>query len=148
MNHNPSFDMEAKCNCPPNSGHGVNRQFTKLGTHAFPQEPFAAGLFPGGLEELASQLLRLVNGKGQHHQHGKDNRQVLFAMTKVVFEMVALVLERIESLVLDFPACPTAAHQRVGIVFVNREISDPTEMANFIAFDFPVFQKIDAHMGV
>jgi len=57
MNHNPSFNMKAKGNSPPNIGHRVKRQFVKQGTHAFPQEAFAARLGPGVLEELTGHLL-------------------------------------------------------------------------------------------
>ena len=74
MDDNPSFKMKAISNGSPNVTYGGKRQFIKEGAQAFPQAAFTAHCGPGGLEELAGQLLRLVNGKGQHHQQGQDNR--------------------------------------------------------------------------
>ena len=156
MNHNPSFNMKTKGNGAPNVGHGIKGQFVKQGAHTFPQEAFAARLAPGRLEKLTAQLLGLVNGKGQHpfdklrtpHQQSKDNRQVLFPVPKVVLEMIALILEGVEGLVFDFPACSPASAQGIGVVLVDDEVGDPTEMAGGVAVDFPVLQEIDPHMGI
>jgi len=97
---------------------------------------------------VTSQLLSLVNGKSQHHQEGKDNREMLLTMSKVVLEMIALILEGIEGLILDFPACPSAPTQSVGIGFADGKVGDPGEMAGGVALDFPVFEEIDPHMGI
>ena len=148
MNDNASFDVKAKGNGAPNVGHGVKRQFVKERAHAFPQVAFAARPSPGSLKEVASELLSLVNGKSQHHQEGKDDREVLFPMPKVVLEMIALVFEGIEGLILDFPTCPPAPAQSEGVVLVNDEVGDPTEMAGGVAVDFPVFEEIDPYMGI
>ena len=148
MNDNASFDVKAKGNGAPNVGQGVKRQFVKERAHAFPQVAFAARPSPGSLKEVASELLSLVNGKGQHHQEGKDDREVLFPMPKVVLEMIALVFEGIEGLILDFPTCPPAPAQNEGVVFVDGKVGDPTEMAGGVAVDFPVFEEIDPYMGI
>ena len=72
IDHN-LFDPKAKGDGSPNIGHRRHGQFMKQRAHPFPKETFAADLFPCSLEERTSQLLRLVNGKGQHHEHGKDD---------------------------------------------------------------------------
>ena len=69
-------------------------------------------------------------------------------MPKVVFEMVALVLEGVEGLILDFPACPPPTAQSVSVVALNCEVGDPSEVAGLITLDFPVFQEIDPQMGI
>ena len=72
MNDNLPFNVEPIGNCSPNGGHRRHWQFIKQGPHPLPQEPFTARFVPGGLKELAGQLLGLVNRKGQHHQHGQN----------------------------------------------------------------------------
>ena len=47
------------------------------------------------------------------HQHREDRRKLLLAVTKVVVQVVALVLQRIERFILDFPtAAPTPGQLR------------------------------------
>lgn len=148
MNDNASFDMKTKGNSAPNGGEGVKRQFKKERAHAFPKMAFAARPLPGGLKEVASKLLSLVNGKSKHHQEGKDDREMFFSVPKVVLEMIALIFEGVEGLILDFPTCPSAPAQGVDVVLVNGEVGDPTEMAGGVAVDFPVFEEIDPQMGI
>jgi len=69
-------------------------------------------------------------------------------MTKVVLKLIPLILERIEGFVFDFPACPSPAHQVICVVPADGEVGDPAKMAGFFAFDLPVFQKVDAHIGI
>jgi hypothetical protein len=52
------------------------------------------------------------------------------AVTEVVLEVVALVLEGIEGLVLDFPACAGTSHQRHEVVRLDRDIRDPGEVGH------------------
>ena len=42
--------------------------------------------------------------KGEHHEHTRNQAQILLAEAVVVLEMVSLVLEGVEGLVFDFPA--------------------------------------------
>jgi len=55
-------------------------------------------------KQLATALLDLVDQKGQHHQDGQDGGEMLLPMSIVMFEMIALVLERIEGFILNLPA--------------------------------------------
>ena len=43
--------------------------------------------------------------------------QVFFAVTKVVLELVSLVLERVKGLVLNLPPGPSSLHQPIYILF-------------------------------
>ena len=47
----------------------------------------------GGLEQAAAVLLNLVDQKRQHHQAHQHCAEVLVTVTKVVFEVIALVFE-------------------------------------------------------
>ena len=47
-------------------------------------------------------------------------------MTKVVLDMVALILEGIEGLVFDLPARPPGLYQLHNIFFAHLKIGDPT----------------------
>jgi len=44
-----------------------------------------------------------VKEKGQEEHRQRDGGQVLMAVAEVMFELVALPLEHVESLVFDFP---------------------------------------------
>jgi|GEM_PF-5681052 len=60
-------------------------------SHPLPQQTFAAQLCPHRLKQGTTALLRLIHQKRQHHQHGKHDRQILLAMTVIVFKVVALI---------------------------------------------------------
>ncbi len=60
--------------------------------------------FHGLGEWWAAYLLDLVDRECQDHQHCKDRREVLGAVPEVMDQMVALLLERVEDLILDFPS--------------------------------------------
>src|SRR6266498_3591776 len=55
-------------------------------------------------KEATAPLLDLIDGKSQ------NRRQVLCAVPVIMLEMVALIFKRVESLVLDFPARASTAH--------------------------------------
>ena len=77
----------------------------------------------------------------QERQHQrKDGRQVFLAVTEVVLKAVALVLQGIESFVLDLPARPSGAHQLP--LLVDWQIRNPALFLAVWAF-LPVFKKID-----
>ena len=69
-----------------------------------PQAGLAARCRPGGLEQPAAALLDLVDQARQHHQVHEHGAEMLMAVTEVVLEVIALVLEGVEGLVLDLPA--------------------------------------------
>ena len=84
--------------------------------------------------------------KRQQVEHKKDHRQVLFAMTKIMFDVIALVFERVEGFIFDFPSSPTALNQSCHIIFVNDHISDPTVcIGDFASFCHElILKKIDS----
>ena len=74
-----------------------------------PQRAAADELFVNGLKQRTTKFLRLVDQKGQHHQHREDHRQILLAVAEVVLEMIILILQRIERFVFDLPTRATTA---------------------------------------
>ena len=46
-------------------------------------------------------MLRLVHEEDQQHDQHQDHGQILLAVVVVVFHVIAMVLQRIESFVLD-----------------------------------------------
>ena len=103
-----------------------------------PQSFPAAFLVQDSLEQRTRQLLHLVDQKSQHHQYSKHHRQVILAVSIVVLEMIALILQGIEGLILDFPACPSSAHDREDVQLGNGAVRDPTEVLGFVLSDFPI----------
>lgn len=90
-----------------------------VGPPLFPQQAFAAPFRPGRLEQWTAQLLDLIDQKREHHQRGKHHREVLIAVAEVVFEMVALILQRIERFIFDAPASPCPPHELVDGAFID-----------------------------
>ncbi len=91
----------------------------------FPQAFAAAFFLQNRLEQLAGELLGLVEQKGQHHQHGEGDGKMMFAMTKVVFKVVALILECIEGFVLNLPTGSSTPHDEVDIPLADSQIGHP-----------------------
>ena len=89
--------------------HRRELEMTEVRTLVIPQRSTSDSLLANRLKQGATKFLRLVNQECQHHQHRKDRGQILSAMTKVVFELIALILERVERFVFDLPARTTAA---------------------------------------
>ena len=69
------------------------------------EEPFS-GAF--GLPRLCPEVFEAIadgmEGEGQEVHGGEQHGEVLLAVAEIVFELVALVLQRVERLVLDLPA--------------------------------------------
>ena len=70
-------------------------------SHPLPQQPLAAQLRPHRPKQGTTELLRLIDQKRQHHQHGKHHREMLLAMSVVVLEVVALILQRVERFIFN-----------------------------------------------
>ena len=71
------------------------------------------------VEYGAAAQLNLIDQKGQHHQVHQHCRQVFVAGTVVVFQAVALILQRVESFVLHrrrdgTPGIPGSSHPDQG----------------------------------
>ena len=65
-----------------------------------------------------------VEGEGQQIERDQQGRQVLLAVTEAVLEIVAIVLQDVEGLVLDFPSRPPAGGQIGDGVAVDRQVGD------------------------
>ena len=110
-------------------------------------EPFAAALFlQDCLEERKGQLLNLVDQKSQHHQQSKVNRQILLAVSVVMFKVVTLILEGIEGFIFDFPTGTSTPHQVKNVDFGYRQIGNPAKVLDFVSLDFPIFNEVDQHI--
>ena len=55
-----------------------------------------AGLLPGDFQAVANR----VEGKGQQVHRGEDPGQVLFAVSEVVGQVIAVILQHAEALIL------------------------------------------------
>ena len=86
------------------SGPALNGKAKEKGAHLVPQAVHRVVFVQGLLKEGTTALLKLIDQEGQHRQKSKDAGQVLFSVAVVVFEMVALVFERVEGFVFYFPA--------------------------------------------
>ncbi len=129
--------------------HRLEFEGVEQGAHLFPQGALAAFLVQNRLhpvgylrKQLTSQLLHLIHQKSQHHQHSKHHGQVLHSVAKVVLEMIALILQGVERLILDFPVCPSSTHDRQGVQLDNGEIRDPTKVSRFALFGLPILDKV------
>src|SRR3989441_1713595 len=95
--------------------HRIEAIIIEQRSHPLPQQPLAAKLRPHRPKQGTTELLRLIHQKRQHHQHGKHHREMLLAMSVAVLPVVALVLQRVECLIFDLPACPATPHEFVDI---------------------------------
>src|SRR5208282_5895128 len=94
--------------------HGTHIELAEDLAEAFPSGPLADALLPRGHKLGTTKLLGLVYQEGEQHQHRQHYRQVLVSMAIVVLEVIALVLQRVERFVFDFPTSASAPHQEFG----------------------------------
>lgn len=65
-------------------------------------------------------------------------------MAKVVFKVIALVLQRVEGFVFYLPACPSSFDQIDDIIFVDRDIGHPAvAIGGLFILDNAVVKKVD-----
>ena len=75
-----------------------------------------------------------MHEKGQEIEEKKVVGQVVLSMAKIMFQMVALVLEGVKAFIFDLPSSPSALDQFNGVVFVHFNVSHPGVMVG----GFPV----------
>lgn len=66
-------------------------------------------------------------------------------MSEIVFELIALILQRVECFVLNLPASTTTTHDLVNIVAVEQNVRHPTEMDNttiFVLLTVKVYERL------
>ncbi len=70
-------------------------------------------------------------------------------MTKVMFKVVALVLQRVKGFILNLPSGPCGPHQRNQVGGVDLYIRHPGKVLHLpVGMDFPVFQEVHFQLKV
>jgi hypothetical protein len=73
---------------------------------------------------------------------------MLHAMPIIVFKVIALVFQRVEGLVFDFPPGATSSHEVKDIAFGHPQVGDPAEVLDLVLAPLSVLDKIDPHLRV
>ena len=85
-----------------------------------------------------------MDKKSEQIEKEKNHGQILLAMAKVVFNMIALIFKRIKAFVFNFPARSAAFDQLNDIIFVDDNIGYPAVTVSDFAFNGKlVVKKID-----
>ena len=119
--------LKAKGYCSQDGFHRINLVVAEMAADPFPKLTFINGFRPRCLKQPATQFQCLIDEKSQHHQGGKNNRQILFAHAVVVSEIIAEVLHGVEYLIFDSPSCPAGKGNLLHVVDGQGEIGNPTE---------------------
>jgi hypothetical protein len=75
-----------------------------------------------------------VEGKGQKVHRGEHHGEALFAVAKIVLQMIAVVFQNVETFVLDFPARPCAVGDVADIVACDGKAGDKGAFEGDLAF--------------
>lgn len=128
--------------------HGIKDEDAEGAAQTVPELGFGLQSAPDLTKSSAATLLDLVYQKGEQHEQGEDGREVLLTVTVVVFEMVTLVFQGIESLVFDLPATASGAHHTFDSPCGERQIRHPgPTLDDAIKRRLFVLQKIDFDVG-
>ena len=109
---------------------------------------FAAEMTPTALVERIGQFKDLMPEEGDQGEENQIETQLALAMTEIMFQMIALVLQGVKTLVFDFPTSATGAHQPHDIVPGHAAVGDPTIgivndfLATVVNGNDPIAQKI------
>jgi hypothetical protein len=90
--------------------HRIKFQHTEQASDHSPQFHLRPQFLPDPAEQPAAQLLDLIDQEGQHHQQNQNRGQIPASVAVIVLEMVALILQRIEGLILDLPSTTSGPH--------------------------------------
>ena len=99
---------------------------------------------PDRTEGFGTVLQQLILIESQEHQLSKVIAQVLVAVSIIVFEVIALILQGIEGFIFDFPTGSCCLHQEQDIRPSNGNGADPGKMLMFSLANLFAMQKIDA----
>ena len=94
--------------CCPQVTETDESKVANMAAEVIPEFATRLQFLQDSLKQWTAGLLNLVDRKGEEHQQHQYGREILFPVTIVVFIVIALVLERIERLVLDPPTRSTA----------------------------------------
>ena len=99
----------------------------------------------GGFPEIIGDVAEGMEGEGQEVEAGEDGGEVLLAVSEVVFEIVAAVLEDVEGLVLDLPAGAAAGGEFDDVVGADGQIGDPAVAVGGLApgVDNPDLDRVE-----
>jgi hypothetical protein len=89
-----------------------------------------------------------MDEKCQQVEKKKNRGQILLTMTKVVFNMIALIFKRVKCFVFNFPACPAAFNKLGDIIFIDENIGHPAITAGDLAFIDQLVVKIINLIGI
>lgn len=91
----------------------------------FPQMRFRANLLSTGLIGAIGQLKELMKVKGQQGEQRHVIAQIVFPMTLVMLNIIALVLECIETFVFYFPSATSCSCHHEYIVWRHVDVCHP-----------------------
>ena len=87
------------------------------------------------LIKAVGQIQDLMDVESQKIQKEKHHRQMLFAVTEIVFNVIALIFEGVEGLVFDFPTASACLDQLDDVIGVHRDIGHPGVSVGHLATD-------------
>jgi hypothetical protein len=123
--------------------------YQEQGSNGLPEFGLGLGSFPQELKGLITSLNELIGMKSQQHELSQHSGQILFAVAVVMLKVVALVLERIERLVLNLPAASTHQHEVLEVLVVDLQVGHPAEAGGFAAFvGLLVAQHVHPKVGI
>ena len=119
-----------------------------LGHHGQVGEEIASGdeFFAGFLPQPAHLVADGVDGEGDEVEHQQHVGQAFVAVSKVVFEVVSVVLEFVEGFVFDFPSASCTLDQLLDVASRDRDGDDEVAFVGFasVAMDLQC-HPVDAH---
>ena len=85
-----------------------------------------------------------MDKKSEQIEKEKNHGQILLAMAKVVFNMIALIFKRVKCFVFNFSACPLAFNKLGDMIFIDENIGHPAiTVADLPFVDQLVVKKIN-----
>ena len=106
--------------------------------------------FEGGSQQLVGGVDELLNGmdeKGHNVQSEKHGRQIVVAMPKIVFEVIAMFFEDIVAFVFVLPTGSSSVSNLLDIVASNKVVGDPSvviEHSSTVGVGNGQFKPVDA----
>ncbi|MCP4404542.1 MAG: hypothetical protein GY801_45480, partial [bacterium] len=69
-----------------------------------------------------------INQTRQHHEECEDHGEVVLAVSKIMFEVIALIFQGVEGLVLDLPSGTATTHELKDMLAGAGDIRHPGKM--------------------
>src|SRR4051794_35421505 len=71
---------------------------------------------------------------------------MLLTMPIVMFEVVALIFQRIERFIFNLPSCPATAHEVIDVPLVYPQVCHPTAVLHLGLADLPILDEMAPHV--